>query len=89
MEEKLLLLVKLQAIVTLRKVRLLHGFFSRFSNCANGTKLHNAQHLKIIWDNAMIEWNNVPCNLTFRDFLLNFATQGLPILSLEKIFLQN
>ena len=89
MQRELLLLVKLQAKVTLPKVRLLHGFFSRFSNCANGTKLHNAQHLKIIWDNAVIEWNNVPCNLTFSDFWLNFATQGLPILSLEKIFLEN
>ena len=48
MQRELLLLVKLQAKVTLPKVRLLHGFFSRFSNCANGTKLHNAQHLKII-----------------------------------------
>ena len=29
---------------TLLKVTLLHGRCSRFLNCANGTKLHNATH---------------------------------------------
>ena len=38
-----LLVVKLQAVL---KVTLLHGCFSRFSNCANGTKLHKASHNK-------------------------------------------
>ena len=42
-----LLLVKLQAKATLRKVRLLHGCFSGSLNCANGTKSRNAPHLKI------------------------------------------
>ena len=42
----LLLLVKLQALdATLLKVRLLHGCFSRFLNCANRTKSHKASHI--------------------------------------------
>ena len=42
----LLLLVKLQASpTTLRKVKLLHGCFSRFLNCTNGTKLRNPSHI--------------------------------------------
>ena len=32
---------------TLLKVTLLHGCFSRFLNCTNGTKLHNASHMKM------------------------------------------
>ena len=39
-----LLLVKLQS-ATLIKVTLLHGCFSRFLNCANGTKSRNASYL--------------------------------------------
>ena len=33
---------------TLLKVTLLHGYFSRFLNCTNGTKSRNASHL---WGN--------------------------------------
>ena len=42
-----LLLVKLQAKATLRKVRLLYGCFSGSLNCANSAKSRNAPHLKI------------------------------------------
>ena len=37
---------------TLLKVKLLHGCFSRFLNCANGTKLCNASHINVTytWD---------------------------------------
>ena len=46
---EVLLLVKLQASAfskaTLRKVTLLHGGFSRFLNCTNGTKSRNAIHM--------------------------------------------
>ena len=38
------LLVKLQAVI---KVTLLHGCFSHFLNCANGTKSRKASHIKI------------------------------------------
>ena len=31
---------------TLRKLTLLHGCFSRFLNCTNGTKSRNALHLQ-------------------------------------------
>ena len=37
-----LLLVKLQALATLLKVTLVHGCFSRFLSCTNGTKSPNA-----------------------------------------------
>ena len=40
-----LLLVKLQASATLLKVTLLNGCFSRFFNCAHGTKLRNAPNI--------------------------------------------
>ena len=40
-----LLSVKLQAPATLLKVTLLHGHFSRFLNCTNGTKSRNASHI--------------------------------------------
>ena len=40
-----LILVKLQAKVTLLKLTLLHGCFSCFLNCANGTKSRNASHM--------------------------------------------
>ena len=30
---------------SLRKLTLLHGCFSRFLNCTNGTKSHNVPHL--------------------------------------------
>ena len=39
-----LILVELQAAILL-KLTLLHGCFSRFLNCANGTKSCNAQHI--------------------------------------------
>ena len=39
-----LLLVKLQALL---KVTLLHGCFSRFLNCTNGTKSHNTSHINL------------------------------------------
>ena len=43
-----LLLVKLQAKpATLLKVTLLHGCFSRFLNCTNGTKSRSASHIDI------------------------------------------
>ena len=32
---------------TLPTVTLLHGCFTRFLNCANGTKLHKASHIEI------------------------------------------
>ena len=38
-----LLLVKLQALL---KVKLLNGCFSRFLNCANGTKSRNTSHIE-------------------------------------------
>ena len=42
-----LILVKLQASdVTLLKLTLLHGCFSRFLNCTNGTKSRNASHIR-------------------------------------------
>ena len=31
--------------VTLLEITLLHGCFSRFLNCKNGTKLRNASHI--------------------------------------------
>ena len=34
---------------TLLKLALLHGCFSRFLNCANGTKSHNASHILMSW----------------------------------------
>ena len=37
-----LLLVKLQAFLTL-----LHGYFSRFLNCTNGTKLRKTSHMLV------------------------------------------
>ena len=39
---RVLILVKLQATL---KLTLVHGCFSRFLNCTNGTKLHYASHL--------------------------------------------
>ena len=43
-----LLLVKLQASAcNFTKVTLLHGFFSRFLNCAHGTKSRKAPHLEM------------------------------------------
>ena len=39
-----LILVKLKP-ATLLNLTFLHGRFSRFLNCANGTKLHNASHI--------------------------------------------
>ena len=48
-----LILVKLQAKpATLRKLTLLHGCFSRFLNCTNGTKSRNASH---IWNKEEIQ----------------------------------
>ena len=45
---RVLILVKLQAeALTLLELTLLHGYFSRFLNCTNGTKSRNAQHLAI------------------------------------------
>ena len=45
--EGVLLLVKLQAksFTTLLKVTLLHGCFSRFLNCTNGTKSRKTSHI--------------------------------------------
>ena len=44
-----LLLVKLQAkFLTLLKLKLLHGCFSRFLNWANGTKSRKASHLNLL-----------------------------------------
>ena len=36
------------AAATLLKVPLLHGCFSRFLNCTNGTKSRNVSHLLIL-----------------------------------------
>ena len=38
-------LVLVLLLLTLLKLTLLHGCFSRFLNCANGTKSRNASHL--------------------------------------------
>ena len=48
--EGVLLLVKLQAksFTTLLKVTLLHGCFSRFLNCTNGTKSPNASQMFVL-----------------------------------------
>ena len=35
-------------LATLLKLILLHGCFSRFLNCTNGTKLRNAPHLRFM-----------------------------------------
>ena len=43
---EMLFLVKLQA--TLLKVTILHGYFSRFLNCTNGTESHKASHILLI-----------------------------------------
>ena len=43
-----LLLVKLQALATLLKVTLLHGCFSCFLNCTNGTKSLNPSQMKVL-----------------------------------------
>ena len=43
--EEVSLLVKLQAFSLQLKITLLHGCFSRFLNCKNGTKLRNASHI--------------------------------------------
>ena len=45
--EGVLLLVKLHAksFTTLLKVTLLHGCFSRFLNCTNGTKSRKTSHI--------------------------------------------
>ena len=52
--ERVLILVKLQASSlkppTSLKLTLLHGCFSRFLICANGTKLRNASHISPIRD---------------------------------------
>ena len=40
-----LILVKLQALL---RLTLLHGCFSRFLNCTNGTKLCNASQLRML-----------------------------------------
>ena len=42
---RVLLFVKLQATATVLKATLLHGCFSGFLNCTNGTKSRNASHL--------------------------------------------
>ena len=38
-------LFKLQASALLKKKTLLHGCFSRFLNCTNGTKSRKASHI--------------------------------------------
>ena len=43
-----LLLVKLQTTPTLLKVTLLHGCFSRFLNCTNGTKSRKTSHQNLL-----------------------------------------
>ena len=41
-----LILLKLQAAAcNFTKINTPHGCFSRFLNCTNGTKSHNAQHI--------------------------------------------
>ena len=34
-------------VLLLLKVTLLHGCFSRFLNCTNGTKSHNTSHINL------------------------------------------
>ena len=46
----MLLLVKLKAL----KVTFLHGCFSHFLNCTNGTKSHNASHLVNLQEISMV-----------------------------------
>ena len=50
-----LILIKLQAeAYTLLRLTLLHGCFSRFLNCANGTKSRNASHLFLVQFSAIL-----------------------------------
>ena len=48
---------------------LLHGSFSRFVNCTNGTKSCNASHIS---KNTLISWKNYApvCGLQYRFFFL-------------------
>ena len=43
---------------TLLKVTLLHGCFSRFFNCTNGTKLRNASHIYIDHGKSVTDFYN-------------------------------
>ena len=55
---------------TLLKLTLLHGCFSRFLNCTNGTKSRNASHMKLklilgvpyqlMLANDILDWNLEP-----------------------------
>ena len=48
---KLLILVLVKLLILL-KLTLLHGCFSRFSYCTNGTKSRNASHITILASNC-------------------------------------
>ena len=49
---------------TLLKVTLLHGCFSRFLNCTNGTKSRNASHMRNLY--TYIIYPNLPRNVIVR-----------------------
>ena len=63
------LLVKLQVVI---KVTLLHGCFSHFLNCGNGTKSRKASHIKI-WisqeRNMNFPWNKKKIELCLRYYI--------------------
>ena len=41
-------------VLLLVKASLIHGCFSRFLNCTNGTKSHNASHIKPIMTGELL-----------------------------------
>ena len=50
---------------TLLKLTLLHGCFSRFLNCANGTKTRNASHMKMALNNRVTNKTVVLTTIVF------------------------
>ena len=62
---------KVAGFATLLKVALLHGCFSRFLNCTNGTKSRKASHMHV----ALVSGTSRPGPLQTSE-LKSFATVG-------------
>ena len=73
---------------TLLRVTLLHGCFLRFLDCTNGTKLRNASHIYIHYQNAII-WSDL---ISYTDFKrktkIIFLKRGLIVKLRSNFYIQ-
>ena len=63
--------------VTLLKVTLVHGSFSRFANCTNGIKSHKASQIQYLTHFSLCHISSPPENQKFPDVLRGYRNQEL------------